>query len=60
MHAAAKSGQIDAVRVLARENKATLKDLDDHLRTPLHLAARDGHLPTLLELIDLGADTKSK
>lgn len=54
--AASEHGDVDAIRKFVTQDKIPVDSTDSKRRTPLHLAARAGHLNAVLELLDLGAD----
>lgn len=58
LHAAARSGCAAKIsELLANDEKANLvNSIDQHRRTPLHLAAFFGHTAAVEQLLELGAD----
>jgi ankyrin repeat protein len=60
LHAAAKHGQVDAIRVLVREGHANIDARDEDAQTPLHLACKKGELGAVRALLEAGADVNAK
>ena len=43
IHVAAKAGEMARVRSLLKQDRSLVSSKDEHGRTPLHLAAEEGH-----------------
>ena len=55
------SGEVDVVRALMERTQVDLKATDDvYDKTPLHLAAEEGHLPVVQYLCEQGADKEAR
>lgn len=59
---AARDGELDLVRVLAREGKPKNNTTYHQGMTPLHLAAREGHILIVIFLLNEGVpvDTRNR
>ncbi len=59
MHSAAAGGDVEAIRrlywSLSKFPKYAIRDFDEHKLTPLHEAARNGHVRAIEVLVELGA-----
>ncbi|KAK1289523.1 hypothetical protein QJS10_CPB18g00468 [Acorus calamus] len=55
LHHAAREGDADSIRLLATQKKYDVNAVDGEGRTPLMLAAREGHVEACGMLISLGA-----
>jgi ankyrin repeat protein len=60
LHAAAKHGQPDAIRLLIKEGKGTVDARDEDRQTPLHLACKNGQVEAAEVLIANGANVNIK
>ncbi|KAG8634046.1 putative ankyrin repeat protein RF_0381 [Manihot esculenta] len=56
LHAAARSGDLNAVQSILRSNPLAINSRDKHSRTPLHLAAWSGHAHVVSYLCKNKAD----
>ena len=60
LHRAAELGDVDRLKVLAKNNKAALKLSDENGWEPIHEAVRAGHLEVVQFLVDSGADINAR
>jgi ankyrin repeat protein/glyoxylase-like metal-dependent hydrolase (beta-lactamase superfamily II) len=56
IHQAAEAGDLAKVKILLEKDPALVNSRDENGRTPLHWAARGGHLEVLRYLAEKGAD----
>ena len=57
LHTAAMRGKSEAVKQIVQSKRSSLNEKDERSRSPLHLAACNGHISTVSLLLDLGAAT---
>lgn len=60
LHAAAKHGQPEVIRILVREGHANVDARDEDAQTPLHLAAKYGQLEATKALLACGANVNAR
>ena len=59
-HVAASMGRNEIIREIGDQHSWLFWMKDDHHRSPLHLAAREGHYLTIQELLAVGSSTSER
>lgn len=60
VHYAAMYGYVDVLTYLLKKNKRGARATGEYARTPLHFAAKNGHMAAVRLLVEMGADLFAK